>query len=122
MLFIHKKLIHRLADPYQESPMHICYAKAQSLSATTSQAILLMNEEKVVILFLNFFITKVVHVVEFSTSDLLDSKLRFEQGLSVSWSFHAKRQQWRFQIMKNILPLGSMQDDFLTFLRSALNE
>ncbi len=120
MLFIHKKLIQRLAAPYQESSMQIGYAKAQSLSATTNQAILLMNEEKIVILFLNFFITKVVHKVEFSAADLLDSKLRFEQGLSVSWSFNVQGQRWRFQIMKQILPLGTMQGDFLDFLRDTL--
>jgi len=100
--------------------MQICYAKAQSLSATTNQAILLMNEEKIIILFLNFLVTKVVHKVEFATSDLLDSKLRFEQGLSVSWSFNVQGQRWRFQIMKQILPLGTMQGDFLDFLRGAL--
>lgn len=117
MLCIHKKLINRLAEPHKEPGMVCCYAQSQSMASITSRAILLMNHDTLKVLFLNFFSTKVVHTVQWNIADLSRHSFRAGIQLASVWSFDAGGQHWRFQIMKVILPLGSMQGDFLDFLQ-----
>jgi hypothetical protein len=95
----------------------ICYSTPQSLSAYTSRAILLLNNDRIIILFLNLFSSKVVQKVEFEVTDLQEQKYHSGFLSSAVWSFNIKGQHWRFRIIKKILPLGSMQGDFLNFLQ-----
>lgn len=116
MIFITKKTIAQLTEPYRESDMVVCYSTPQSFSAYSSRAILLMNNDRVIILFLNLFSSKVVQKVEFESADLQEQK--YNPGLSSAiWSFKIKGQNWKFRIIKKILTLGSMQGDFLDFLQ-----
>lgn len=117
MIFITKKLLDRLTQSHREPNMYICYSTPQSLSAKTSRAILLINEDKLMILFLNFFSTKVVHKVEYQTAELQDQKFHSGTLLSATWSFHVHGQRCRFMITRKILTLGSMQSDFLNFVK-----
>lgn len=116
MIFINKKTIDKLTESHRESNMHICYSTPQSFSARTSRAILLVNEDRMIILFLNLFSSKVVHKVEFEVSDLEEQKYRSGTLLSAIWSFKVNGQYWNFRIIKKIVTLGSMQSDFLHFL------
>lgn len=120
MLFITKKSIDRLAASYKEPDMFTCYANSQSFSSTTSRAILLINYNKLTILFLNLFSTKVVHKVEFDVADLQKHKYKSGDPLASVWSFTTEGKSWRFRIVKKILTLGSMQGDFLKFLKQAI--
>ena len=117
MIFITKKLLDRLTRSHREPNMFMCYSTPQSLSAKTSRAILLINEDTLIILFLNFFSTKVVHKVEFRTAELQDQKYHSGTLLSATWSFHVHGRRWKFMISKKILTLGSMQSDFLHFMK-----
>lgn len=116
MFLINKKLINKLAAPYQEPTMQVCYATPQHFSAYSSKAVLLLNEEKLIVLFLNFFSSKVIHKVELSMADMQEH--RYNKGLSLAstWSFQSNGQTWRFQMLKKIIPLGKMQQKFLDFL------
>ncbi|MEK5259816.1 MULTISPECIES: hypothetical protein [Paenibacillus] len=117
MLFITKKTINKLAEPYRESDMLVCYSTPQSFSAYTSRAILLLNNDRIIILFLNLFSTKVVQKVEYEVADLQEQKYHSGHLSSAIWSFKIKGQHCRFRIIKKILTLGSMQRDFLNFLQ-----
>ncbi len=117
MLFITKKLIDKLAEPHRESDMLICYSTPQSFSAYTSRAILLLNNDRIIILFLNLFSTKVVQKVEYEVADLQEQKYHSGHLSSAIWSFKIKGKHSRFRIIKKILTLGSMQRDFLNFLQ-----
>lgn len=117
MLFIHKKLINKLTAPYAEQDMLTCYATAESLSAYTSRAILLVDHNKLVMLFLNFFSSKVVHTIEFEISELQSHRYKNGSFLSVVWSFQSRGQTWRFRMVRKMLTLGTMQGDFLDFLQ-----
>lgn len=117
MIFITKKLLNRLTQTHREPNMFICYSTPQSLSAKTSRAILLINEDKLMILFLNFFSTKVVHNVESQTAELQDQTYHSGTLFSATWSFHVQGQRWKFMIPRKILTLGSMQSDFLNFMK-----
>ncbi|MDQ0049537.1 hypothetical protein J2T18_003842 [Paenibacillus polymyxa] len=44
------------------------------LSASTSRAMLLLNNDRIIILFLNLFSSKVVEKVEFEVADLQEQK------------------------------------------------
>ncbi|WP_046228051.1 hypothetical protein [Paenibacillus dauci] len=122
MLFINKKLVNTPAEPYWQPDMVICYAKSQSLASVTNQAVLLLNTNKLVIIFLTLFTSKTAAVFEFATADVLNQKYNPSLGLSSTWSFDAGGQHWRFLINKVILPLGSMQADFLEFLQQNIVE
>lgn len=116
MLFITKKLINRLSEPHREPDMLACYATPQSFSARTSRAILLISQDRVIILYLNLFSTRVVQKVEYEVAELEDQKYKDASLSAAGWSFSIKGQRCRFRIMKVILPLGSMQRDFLDFV------
>lgn len=117
MIFITKKTIEELSETHKEPNMFTCYSTPQSFSATTSRAILLINSNRFVILFLNLFSSKVVHKIEFEIADLQKQKFRAGNMLSAIWSFNAKGQSWNFRIPQKILTLGSMQSDFLNYLQ-----
>ncbi|WP_411343737.1 hypothetical protein ACE3MZ_19325 [Paenibacillus sp. WLX1005] len=116
MLFIRKKVINQLAEPYREPDMVCCYVESQSMASTTSRAILLINHNTMKVLFLNFFSTKVVHTMQWNTADLYNHSFLSRMPLVSIWSFDAGGEHWRFLINKFILTLGSMQGDFLDFI------
>ncbi|MFD1885516.1 hypothetical protein [Paenibacillus wenxiniae] len=118
MLFIRKKALNRLAEPYREPGMLMCYATPQHLHTYSTRALLLVNQEKLVVLFLNLFSTRVVHQSELAIADLQEQKFKSGVGLGAVWSFKVNGSSWRFQIMWTILTLGSMQRDFLTFVET----
>ncbi len=118
MLFITKRNLNRLAQPYRESDMLLAYATPQHIFARSSRAILLVNEDKLIVLFLNLFSTRVLQQVELKIADLQEPELKFGVGLASVLSFHAVGGKWRFQIMRTILTLGSMQGEFLDFVQS----
>lgn len=117
MLFIHKKLIRKLTTPYIEANTQICYAQSQSFASYSSKTILLLNHDKLIILFLNFFSSKVIHTLEIPVTDLQEQNYNTGSLLDALWSFQSNGQRWRFRIIKKILPLGTMQQDFLDFLQ-----
>lgn len=53
-MLITKKWMDRLTGPYRSSGMFRCLAESQSLDSISSKVILLIDETKVTILFLNF--------------------------------------------------------------------
>ncbi|MGN7411167.1 hypothetical protein ACTHPG_00830 [Paenibacillus sp. SAF-068] len=116
MLFITRKSIDRLAEPYREPDMLACYAISQTISSPTTRAILLINRDRLRILFLNVFSSKVVESVDFALDDLQHQKLKSGMRLSAIWSFQFNGTHWRFSMVKKMLTLGSMQGDFLSFL------
>lgn len=118
MLFITKKSTNRLTEAHIEPGMFASYATPQGFSAVTSRAILLINDNKLIVLFLNLFSTKVVQKIEFRLADLQEQTYNSSiDPLSAVWSFNHQGQRWKFRILKKILTLGSMQDEFLRFLR-----
>lgn len=116
MFFITQKTINGLAAKYKEPDMLTCYAVSQALASVTSRAILLINNSKVIILFLNALSSKVVQKVEFDIADIQNQKFKSGLLFSAIWSFDAGGKHWRFSIIKKMLTLGSMQGDFLRFL------
>lgn len=117
MFFITQKTINSLAAQHKEPDMLTCYADSQALSSVTSRAILLINNSKVIILFLNALSSKVVQKVEFDVADIRNQKFKSGVLFSAIWSFDVGGKHWRFSIIKKMLTLGSMQGDFLRFLR-----
>lgn len=118
MLFITKKTTAKLTEAHIDPGMCACYATPQGFSAVTSRAILLINDNKLIILFLNMFSTKVVRKVELRIADLQEQTYNSSiDPLTAVWSFNHQGQRWKFRILKKILTLGSMQGEFLSFLR-----
>ncbi|WP_342572014.1 hypothetical protein MKY85_05385 [Paenibacillus sp. FSL R5-0749] len=116
MLLITRKSIYRLVQPYREPDMLACYAISQTISSPTSKAILLINRDRLKVLFLNVFSSKVVEIIDFALDDLKNQKLKSGMGLSAMWSFQLNGTHWRFSMIKKMLTLGSMQGDLLSFL------
>ncbi len=117
MIFITKKLIYSLAEPHREPGMLVCYATPQGFSAITSRAILLINDNRMIVLFLNLFSTKVVQKIEFEIADIQNQKYHSKTPLTALWSFKIMDRIWKFRISKKIVTLGSMQSEFLTFIQ-----
>ncbi|WP_410771676.1 hypothetical protein [Fontibacillus sp. BL9] len=120
MIFINKKLIDRLTESHREPDMLVCYATLQGFSAITSRAILLINDSRIIVLFLNLFSSKVVHKVEIEVADIQNQKYHSRTPLTALWSLNIKGQHWKFRITKKIVTLGSMQSEFLNFLQQKI--
>ncbi|WP_308641773.1 hypothetical protein [Paenibacillus nuruki] len=50
-------------------------------------------------------------------TDLQEQNYNTGSLLDALWSFQSNGQRWRLRIIKKILPLGTMQQDFLDFLQ-----
>ncbi|WYJ90109.1 hypothetical protein A5888_001837 [Enterococcus sp. 9E7_DIV0242] len=96
--------------------MHTCFATAQGMSAITGQAILLINHEKLIILFVSRITEQVVQKVEFNIEELSDSTINYGLLISNSWKFKGRGQKWSFRIQP-ILTLKNAQQDFLDFVK-----
>lgn len=116
MLFITKKSLESLAESHREPDMLLCYATPQGFSAITNRAILLINDNQMIVLFLNLFSTKIVHKLVFEVTEIRDQKYSTKDPLTDLWSFKLKGQAWKFRIPIKILTLGSMQREFLSFV------
>lgn len=112
-MIITKKWLDRLTRPYRSPGMFRCFAESQSMDSVSSKAILLIDETKVTILFLNFFQTKVIDHLTYERTVIEEEQVALGGGLSVVWRFSAGRKHWRFRIMKKIIPLGDEQREFL---------
>jgi heme/copper-type cytochrome/quinol oxidase subunit 2 len=119
-MLLTKKLIHRLSEPYIEGQMTAGYVESQSMDSISSKAILLVNDTTLMVLFLNFFQTKVIHQMVFSRKEIENEQLKEGiTGLDVVWRFTIKDKKWRFRIVKNILTLGKMQQQFIEEIRNS---
>ncbi|MGG5372751.1 hypothetical protein [Enterococcus sp. AZ196] len=117
MLIVRSALLNNFKRIYGETDMVCCYARAQGFSAISQDAILLMNNEKIVILFISYFTNRLIQKVEFSKDDLIESQLKSGTLLADIWRFTAKGQKWFFRIQRKIIPLGNRQIEFLNFLK-----
>ncbi|MDB7100764.1 hypothetical protein [Enterococcus mundtii] len=112
-MLITKKWMDRLTSPYRTSGMFRCLAESQSLDSISSKVILLIDETKVTILFLNFFQTKVIDHLTYERAAIEEEQVTLGGGLSVIWRFSTGSKHWRFRIIKKIIPLGDEQREFL---------
>lgn len=117
-MIITKKMMYRLSQPYIEQEMSACYAESQSLASTSSKVILLLNDTKLIILFLNFTSSKVIHKIDYNREELVNKKIKNGASfLDVVWSFSVENTAWRFRIMKKIVTLDKMQMNFINKLK-----
>lgn len=116
-MIITKKMMYRLSKPYIEQEMSACYAESQSLASTSSKVILLLNDTKLIILFLNFTSSKVIHKIDYNREELVNKKIKNGAFLDIVWSFSVENTAWRFRIMKKIVTLDKMQMNFINKLK-----
>lgn len=76
IIFLTKRNLMSLAKYEMSQEMFFCYAESQSISGTTSKVILLIDDKKLIILFLNFFLTKIIDKVCYDREKLKIRKLR----------------------------------------------
>lgn len=113
-MLLTKKKLSRLAAPYNEGDMSIGFAESQSIESISSKTILLVNDRQVIILFLNFFQTKVIDHMAYARKDLANEQLNQGfNGLDVVWRFTVQNKKWRFRILKKIVTLGKMQRELI---------
>lgn len=65
MFLIRKETIEHLKNNYGESSMLSGYAIVQGMSSNTNEAMLLLSENKLIILFISNFSSNLVQKVEF---------------------------------------------------------
>ena len=113
-MLLTKKKLCRLAAPYNEGDMSIGYAESQSMESISSKVILLVDDRQVIILFLNFFQTKVIDHIAYARKDLTNEQLtQGFNGLDVVLRFTVQNKKWRFRILKKIVTLGKMQRELI---------
>lgn len=116
LIVIRSSIIQKFKNDYGSANMICCYAKAQGMSAFTQEAILLLNDQRVIILFISKITNKLIQKVEFSKTEILKSVLKKGILFDAVWTFSGRKQKWKFRIMYKILPLGNMQKEFLDYL------
>ena len=118
MLIIRPALLDNFQKEYGETGMVRCYAKAQGSSAITQDVILLMNDEKLVFLFISYITNRLIRKIDFSSKEILNSRVKSGVLLDDIWQFSAGGQKWFFRIQRKIIPLGNRQSEFLTYLNN----
>lgn len=116
-MIVRIELLNKFKNYYGETDMLCCYAQSQGVSAITQNVVLLVNREKVVILFVSFFRNHLVHKIEFTKNELSDRKIKFGRLLDDIWQFTARGQKWSFRIQRKIFTLGNRQSEFLDYLK-----
>lgn len=114
-MFITIKTMDGLKSMYGESDMLVCYSIAQGISATTDQAILLINEKKLLILYINKLTNNIVQKNEFLFSEFSKSSLKNCFFFSTVWKFNCCGQSLTFKI-PFIYPLRTIRRDFIKCL------
>jgi hypothetical protein len=113
-MLLTKKTVKRLTIPYMNGDMKIAVSTSQSLNSISSKAILLIDDSKLIILFLNFFQTKVIDHIVYQRKAITNSELTNGfLGIDVVWKFTVNNRKWRFRILKKIFPLGDLQRQFI---------
>ncbi|MBP1046755.1 hypothetical protein I6N96_10805 [Enterococcus sp. BWM-S5] len=116
MLIISAAAIEALKMEYGETDMVSCYAKAQGMNVPTQEAVLLLNNQKVIILFISKLTNKLIQKMMFNRVELSNSTLKSGLFLDERWTFTGRGQKWSFRIPAKILPLGNGQRVFLDSL------
>lgn len=96
-----------------------CFSIATGMSAISQQAILLLNDRKVTILFINKLTSTIVKKVEFVNCEISNSSLKRWFLFEERWNFTAGQKNWAFKIQLQILPIRPMQKEFLRCLRES---
>lgn len=116
-MIISKNVIKILSAPYIDPESVMCFAKSQTASGASDRVILIKNESKLHILFLNVTLSKVIQHIELSLDEITDAKISSNHfSLDIVWSFHNGKRNWRFRILKKIITLGNMQKEFINQL------
>ncbi|WP_288624007.1 hypothetical protein [uncultured Streptococcus sp.] len=113
IIFLTKRNLMSLAKYEMSQEMFFCYAESQSISGTTSKVILLIDDKKLIILFLNFFLTKIIDKVCYDREKIENQKIKNGLFLDVIWSFSVGNSKWRFRILRKILLLKNTQGQFI---------
>ncbi|MGL9746436.1 hypothetical protein [Enterococcus sp. DIV0170] len=92
-----------------------CYTIAQGISASSNQAVLLVNKNKLIVLYIHKLSDKVVQKNELNLAEISRSTLRNSLPFSKVWRFYYKEQKWIFRI-PYIHPLRIIKTDFVDFL------
>lgn len=112
MIILSSNAITSLKNNYGDFDMLPCYSIPQGLSAVTNQAILLMNHEKIIILYISKVTDKVVQKIEFSLNEISNSTLKQNFFQGYIWKFYSHGQNWRFKI-PYVIPLRQIQNTFI---------
>lgn len=96
-----------------------CFSIATGMSAISQQAILLLNDRKITILFINKFTNNIVKKVEFVDCDISNSSLKQWFLFEERWNFTAGKKNWTFKIQRPILSIRPMQKEFIRYLRES---
>ena len=119
MLLIRLHTLEALFQEHGKPDMHYCFAQARGMSAPTNQALLMVNEQQVLLLFISKLQNKVVQKLVFDKNELSDSHLTAGMLLDDCWTFNGRNQRWSFRIPRRILTLGTLQKGFLDYLRDS---
>lgn len=117
MILITDEVIIEMKNVYGEEDMFACFADAQGISAISAQAILLINKEKLIILFINKITNNLVQKIEFQIEEISESNIKKGMFYTNIWNFKGRGQKWKFRIQK-ILTLGNRQKEFLDFIQT----
>lgn len=115
MIILKQKIIHRFAERYGSPDMITCYSDTRGFSAISPQAILLINQHHLIVLYIGLLSNKLVQRVDFQLTEISNSKLKSGFFFSTIWQFNAKNQKWKF-VIPYVIPLKDNQKQFIEYL------
>ena len=84
MIILKQKIIHRFAERYGSPDMITCYSDTRGFSAISPQAILLINQHHLIVLYIGLLSNKLVQRVDFQLTEISNSKLKSGFFLALS--------------------------------------
>lgn len=114
MLYTRKNL-NQLTQEFPLPEYVRCIATSQSFASPSSHVVILLNDTQLVLVFLNFFQTRVIATKIYPRTTLSNNQFR-SFGIQVKWTVTCDKTSYRFLIPKTVLTLGKEQDVGLTQL------
>lgn len=117
MITITKKNINSILKQENLDQNIACYAQPVHYLYGPNQAILVLEPDKITVLYISTVRNRTLLKKEFIRKNIINPSIK-NNLLDIKFCFYYNEKKFTFKIMKKVIFLGKIQEDFLSSLRN----